>query len=122
MLANRASSMATETSPTRYVPKPRPATRDASNRFDWAMAVLSGLLVAGFYLDLWAHAHGRTDNTFFTPWHAVLYGMLVAVGLFLAGAALRAHRRGAPWRLSLPPGYDLSLLGIGLFLVGGVAD
>jgi len=54
--------------------------RHASTRFNWAMAVLSTVLVGGFYLDLWAHAHGRTDNTFFTPWHAVLYSMLAAVG------------------------------------------
>ena len=28
-------------------------------------------------LDGWAHAHGAVDNTFFTPWHAILY-----IGLF----------------------------------------
>src|SRR2546430_16573716 len=108
MLANRASSMATETSTTRYVPKSRPATRDASTRFDWAMAILSTVLVGGFYLDLWAHAHGRTDNTFFTPWHAVLYSMLAAVGIFLSTAAWRTWHRGAPWWESLPAAYGPS--------------
>jgi len=114
--------MATETSTTRYVPKSRPATRDASTRFDWAMAVLSTVLVGGFYLDLWAHAHGRTDNTFFTPWHAVLYSMLAAVGIFLSITAWRAWHRGAPWWRSLPAGYGLSLVGVVLFALGGVAD
>ena len=93
-----------------------------STRFDWAMAGLSTVLVGGFYLDLWAHAHGRTDNTFFTPWHAVLYSMLVAVGVFLSIAAWRAWKRGAPWYASLPPGYGLSLFGVALFALGGVAD
>src|SRR5436305_340820 len=114
--------MATATSTTRYVPKSRPAKRDASIRFNWAMAVLSTLLVAGFYLDLWAHAHGRTDNTFFTPWHAVLYSMLATVGVFLSITAWRAWRRGASWRQSLPAGYGLALLGVGLFVLGGAAN
>ena len=96
--------------------------RQASTRFDWAMASLSTVLVGGFYLDLWAHAHGRTDNTFFTPWHAVLYSMLAAVGVFLSITSWRAWRRGASWRQSLPAGYGLSLLGVGLFFLGGAAD
>jgi len=96
--------------------------RHASTRFNWAMAVLSTVLVGGFYLDLWAHAHGRTDNTFFTPWHAVLYSMLAAVGIFLSIAAWRAWHRGAPWWRSLPAGYGLSLAGVALFALGGLAD
>ena len=100
------------------------ATRAAagSTRFDWTMAGLSTALVGGFYLDLWAHAHGRTDNTFFTPWHAVLYSMLVVVGVFLSIAAWRSWKGGARWYRSLPPGYGLSLLGVAIFAVGGVAD
>src|SRR2546428_7589823 len=86
------------------------------------MAVLSTVLVGGFYLDLWAHAHGRTDNTFFTPWHAVLYSMLAAVGIFLSITAWRAWHRGAPWRESPPAGHGLSLVGVGRLSLGGVAD
>src|SRR2546423_13163647 len=122
MLANRASSMATETSTTRYVPKSRPAKRDASTRFDWAMAILATVLVGGFYLDLWAHAHGRTDNTFFTPWHAVLYSMLAAVGIFLLITAWRAWHRGAPWWPRLPAGYGLSPRCAVLLAPGGAPD
>src|SRR2546428_12351017 len=121
MLANRASTMATQTSARPSVPKSRPARGHASTRFDWAMAILSTVLVGGFYLDLWAHAHGRTDNTFFTPWHAVLYSMLAAVGIFLSITAWRAWHRGAPWRGGPPAGYGLSPLGVGLFVLGGVA-
>ena len=86
------------------------------------MAGLSTLLLGGLYLDLWAHAHGRTDNTFFTPWHAVLYAAMAVVGIFLGATALRSRQRGAAWRQTLPPGYGLSLIGVGLFAVGGVAD
>ncbi len=34
--------------------------------FDWAAIVVGGLIVGGFYLDAWAHNHGKVDNTFFT--------------------------------------------------------
>ena len=114
--------MAIQASARPSVPRSRRAMRHASTRFNWAMAVLSTVLVGGFYLDLWAHAHGRTDNTFFTPWHAVLYSMLAAVGIFLSIAAWRAWHRGAPWWRSLPAGYGLSLAGVALFALGGLAD
>ena len=86
------------------------------------MAGLSSLLLGGFYLDLWAHAHGRTDNTFFTPWHALLYSAMAVVGIFLGATAIRWRSRGNAWHQTLPPGYGLSLIGVGLFAVGGVAD
>src|SRR5437773_6268250 len=122
MLANRASTMATQTSARPAVQRSSPARGDASTRFDWAMDMLSTVLVGGLYLDLWAHAHGRTDNTFFTPWHAVLYSMLAAVGVFLSITAWRRWHRGAPWWESLPAGYGLSLVGVALFALGGGAD
>src|SRR5256886_12051043 len=122
MLPSRASTMATQTSAKPSVPRSSRIIRQASTRFDWAMAILSTVLVGGFYLDLWAHAHGRTDNTFFTPWHAVLYSMLAAVGIFLSIKAWRAWHRGAPWWESLPAGYGLSLVGVALLALGGVAD
>jgi hypothetical protein len=45
----------------------------SSLSFDWAVTALSVWVVAGLYLDGWAHNHGKVDETFFTPWHAVLY-------------------------------------------------
>src|ERR1700736_4636819 len=121
-MAHRSAPTAEDAPALRQPSRPEPVLPIGGRRFDGAVAALLVLLLAGFYVDLWAHAHGRTDNTFFTPWHAGLYSMLAAVGLFLAGAVLRNHQRGAPWRLSLPPGYGLSMLGVGVFLVGGVAD
>jgi hypothetical protein len=37
--------------------------------------------VGGIFLDGWAHAHGRVDESLFTPWHAVLAGI---AGLLLS--------------------------------------
>ena len=91
-------------------------------RVDWIMTVLSAVFLAGLFLDGWAHTHGRVDNTFFTPWHAVLYSGWAACGLFLAGTALRNIARGSRWRQALPPGYGLSLAGAALWLVAGPGD
>ena len=30
--------------------------------FNWAALVVGGMLVGGFYLDAWAHSHGKVDN------------------------------------------------------------
>ncbi len=90
--------------------------------FDWAAALFGLLLVGGLYLDGWAHNHGKVDQTFFTPWHAILYGSMALTGAFLAFSAARNRRRGAAWRAALPHGYWLSLGGIALFVVGGMGD
>ncbi len=90
--------------------------------FDWAVALFSLLLTGGLYLDGWAHNHGKVDQTFFTPWHAILYSSMALTGAFLALALARNRIRGASWREALPRGYWLSLVGIGLFVGGGLGD
>jgi hypothetical protein len=52
---------------------------------DWIMTVLSAVFISGLFLDGWAHTHGRVDETFFTPWHAVLYGGYLACAVVLLG-------------------------------------
>jgi len=94
----------------------------ASLRFDWAATALAVWLIGGLYLDGWAHRHGRVDNTFFTPWHAVLYAGATVLMLFLALSQGRQLARGDDWRHALPPGYLLALLGAGLFVLGGGLD
>lgn len=97
----------------------QPAT---TPRFEWTMGVYMVLLCLGSSLDNWAHFHGMVDQSFFTPWHAVLYGMMALLGVTLGTAALVNVRKGFAWQRSLPPGYRLSLLGVGLFLVSGIMD
>jgi hypothetical protein len=80
------------------------------------------LLCFGGSLDNWAHFHGKVDESFFTPWHAVIYGMMAMFGLFLGASATINTRKGFAWQRSLPPGYMLSLLGVGLFIIAGVTD
>jgi hypothetical protein len=47
---------------------------EVSLRFEWLVILSSLWLFAGLYLDGWAHNNiPDTINSFFTPWHAVLY-------------------------------------------------
>lgn len=107
----------------------------SSDRFDWTMGVLSALLVAGIYQDGWAHNHGKVDQSFFTPWHFILYGTMALSGIVLFAVGLRnlndrgvrisqalnAQARGAV-RDSIPMGYWTAVLGVTIFVVGGGLD
>jgi hypothetical protein len=91
-------------------------------RFDWAVIAASAWLVGGAFLDGWAHNHGKVDNTFFTPWHAVLYSGYLAVAVVILGAMILNKLRGVSWGRALPGGYELSLIGVAVFALGGVGD
>lgn len=82
---------------------------------DRAFAVLAGWLMTGVYLDAWAHV-SRLPDSFWTPWHAILYSGLMACGVFLFVI------RGTPYRVLLGRGYQLSLIGFALGMVAGVSD
>ncbi|TMC66774.1 MAG: hypothetical protein E6J16_00865 [Chloroflexota bacterium] len=97
---------------------PIPPTR----QFEWTVVALCTWLMAGAYLDSWAHRHLAGLETFFTPWHAVLYSGMFAILAFLAITALRNRDRGYSLPQVLPAGYSLSLLGCVLFGIGGVID
>ncbi len=103
----------------RRLPTERPLI---DGRFDWTMVFLSAWFVAGVFLDGWAHNHVPELESFFTPWHAVFYSGYAAVSGFLLTALLRHRRQGFGWRQALPVGYELSLWGVGIFLIGGIGD
>ena len=81
---------------------------------DRVFVVLAGWLMTGVFSDAWAHI-SRLPDSFWTPWHGVLYSGLLACGVFLF--VLRYQRSGA-----LAQGYDLSLIGFAIGAFGGVAD
>jgi hypothetical protein len=114
-----ASTPTTAETPTRGEQGTRPR---GGIRLDWLIAALSAWFLCGLYLDGWAHAHVPALETFFTPWHAVLYSGFAATALALGVVQVRNMRLGYSWREAPPAGYGLSLVGAGVFLVGGVLD
>lgn len=97
-------------------------TPAGSLRFDWTAILLGTWFAGGLQLDGWAHTHIPRLETFFTPWHGVLYSGYAAYALFLAVSAARFHTQGYGWLRSLPAGYMPSLLGAAIFGIGGVLD
>lgn len=91
-------------------------------RFDRLMSLLSCWFIGGLFIDGWAHTHGKVDNTFFTPWHAVLYSGYFSMAIALLIVTVLNHQRGFQWIRSIPRGYELSLLGVPLFTLAGGGD
>ena len=94
----------------------------SSLAFDWVMAALAALLMCGVIQDGWAHAHGLVDQSFFTPWHAIMYSCMAINGVALATIGLRNLARGYTFSRGLPYGYWTSLTGVIVFATGGVFD
>jgi hypothetical protein len=86
------------------------------------MALLCAWLLTGAFLDGWAHLHFPHLETFFTPWHGVLYSGVFAVLGFMAWALVRNIKRGYSWLRALPAGYELSLVGGMVYVAVGPAD
>jgi hypothetical protein len=85
------------------------------------MTVASLWISGGIMIDAWYHFHS-TVETFFEPAHALLYAGLLASYLFTAGAIVAGRRRGYSWRLALPVGYEGTIPGLVVCLVGGLSD
>jgi hypothetical protein len=93
-----------------------------SARFDRVVTLLLVWLTVGLFVDGYAHNHGAVDDTFFTPFHALLYSGLLAIGLFLGITQYRNIGRGYAFSRALPYGYGRSLIGVALFFAGGGFD
>jgi hypothetical protein len=124
--------MTSATSATAALDRPgsgRPGSRHlrrtgaGGRRFDWAMIALGAALAGGAHLDSWAHGHvAATLETFFTPWHALLYASIAASTACLVGRAAWTGARPREWGRALPDGYAPALLGCIVFGVSGVLD
>ncbi len=126
------------------LPTVKEKTRAVSSlRFDWIMVVVSVWWLGGLFIDGWAHSNIPQLETFFTPWHAVLYSGYLAVFITLIVKILQNLRQSAVstggtapslvmlvrnnlpgnrWTQAIPTGYELSLLGVAIFGVSGIGD
>jgi hypothetical protein len=77
----------------------------------------------GLFVDGWAHINLPQLETFFTPWHAILYSGAATLGGLIVGVVYVNQQRGYV-RLSdaIPRGYRLSVIGVPLFFAGALGD
>jgi hypothetical protein len=93
----------------------------ATQRDDLVTTALCGWVVTGMVLDAWAHQNVSQLETFFTPWHAVLYSGFLAVMTWMVARVVVA---AGPRRelAAVPAGYGLGVLGGAIFLLSGIGD
>lgn len=100
-----------------------PGHPEVSTRFEWAVTLTSLWILFGLYLDGWAHINiPETIDSFFTPWHGILYSGLGASIAVLGITYATSLKKGYHWLRSLPPDYMTSLLGAMIFVVAGNLD
>jgi hypothetical protein len=90
----------------------------------WVLLVASAWLVSGLQLDAYAHATTPELETFWTPWHGVLYSGIAVSGLTLVWL-MRPRLPVIPTYgtiLALPNALRIPIAGMALLLVGGGVD
>lgn len=80
-------------------------------------------LVVGLFIDGYAHSEIIDTETedFFTPWHGIFYSGFLFVALAISWIVVR-RSDGGPARSWIPPGYGWSVVGTGVFAIGGLGD
>jgi len=99
------------------------AVRPASGTEDAITVLLGALLMVGAACDGWAHNNIGGLETFFTPWHALLYAGFTGCAAWTFWLAyLRRDQAPRWWRDGWPAGYGLGALGALSFGAGGAGD
>jgi hypothetical protein len=96
--------------------KPRQARYPRGER---AIAVFGTWMITGLFIDGWAHNVDKPE-TFFSPWHGLLYSGFVAAVAFFVWDGRRQARAGA--EVILDPGDRLTTVGLVVFIAGAVGD
>ena len=94
----------------------------AEDRFGWWMTGAHLWVLIGLFLDGWHHRNDPGLETFFTPWHGILYSGIAVATAIIAERARRGRRSGLSRRQAIPAGYGLSVIGGAIFVGGAVAD
>ncbi len=94
-----------------------------SARFEWLLTTAVLWLLFGVFLDGWAHNNvPDLIETFFTPWHAVLYSGFAATVMVLVIGYIGNLKAGYHWRRGLPKPYLWSIVGVLIFSLAGNMD
>jgi hypothetical protein len=88
-----------------------------SRRIERAVAVFGTWMITGLFLDGWAH-EAEKPETFFSPWHGILYSGFAAAVVWFAWDGMRARKAGEQ-----QPDFDrLMTVGLVVFIVGAIGD
>ena len=93
-----------------------------SRRDDLLTIVLGQWLMLGLAIDGWAHHTQPGVESFFTPWHGVLYTGYAACAAWTIWLILRARRAGFIGAAAIPRGYLPGVVGVIIFGLSGIGD
>lgn len=85
-----------------------------------AIAVFGTWMISGLFLDGWAHDTDRPE-TFFSPWHGILYSGFVAAVVWFAWDGWRAKREVTSV-VDAGPADRMVTVGLITFIIGAVGD
>ncbi|MDP1794226.1 MAG: hypothetical protein Q8K63_08835 [Acidimicrobiales bacterium] len=91
-----------------------------SQRESAAIAVFGAWMISGLFLDGWAHDTDRPE-TFFSPWHGILYSGFAAAVVWFAWDGWRAKRE-ATSVVDAGPADRVVTIGLITFIIGAVGD
>ncbi len=104
-----------------------------NNRFEITFIFTLSWFASGIFLDAWAHTFfGSELETFFTPWHFVLYTGFLSIAVLLVSVMLfniknLRHSESTKtlfgtFSNAIPEGYGFAYVGVILFLFVGMGD
>jgi hypothetical protein len=89
-----------------------------SHREEAAIAVFGTWMIAGLFLDGWAH-EAQKPETFFSPWHGILYSGFIAAVVWFAWDGWKQKAAG---HVSNGPSDRMVTIGLIVFIVGAIGD
>ncbi len=101
-----------------------PTGRPRATPFEDAITIVFGLwMLAGLFTDGFAHSNLRDSiESFFTPWHAILYSGFASAALWTTWLGFKHARMGRRGLEAIPVGYELGIVGVIVFGLGGFGD
>jgi hypothetical protein len=98
------------------------ARHKLSRREELVTCALGTWMLAGLYLDGWAHRNTDLKDSIATPWHAIFYAGYIAFASWLLWVVLRRLREGHRGLDAVPVGYGVGVIGVATFMIGGLGD
>jgi hypothetical protein len=96
-----------------------------TDTFDWLHWWMTGAhlwILGGLFLDGWHHINDPGLESFFTPWHGVLYSGIGVAAAILGERMRRNRRQGLRGWATIPADYRLPAVGGAVFIAGGLVD
>ena len=97
---------------------PQRVAEDGGRREEWAVAVFGTWMITGLFLDGWSHGANKPE-TFFSPWHGILYSGFVAAVIWFS---IEGRRSGGRATAGITNVNRLTTVGLVVFITGAIGD